>query len=236
MMIDFEFDLNGVFPQWKSFLEQELEKNDYDFLKSSMKFDYEESTILYPEFDKIFEAFRYFDLDQTKVLILGQDPYINEEQAVGLSFSVPLNVKIPPSLKNIYKEISTDMSVDISHRTGDLTDWAKQGVLLLNSILTVQAGHSGSHKDLGWQKLTDAVISKLNELDKPIVYLLWGNYAKEKGSLITNKKQLVLQAGHPSSFSCKLFFNCRHFSKTNEFLVKNNEKQIDWVGENYETN
>ena len=211
-MIDFGFDLDGVLPQWKSFLEQELGKNNYDFLKGSMKFDYEEDTVLYPEFGKIFEAFRYFDLDQSKVLILGQDPYINEEQAVGLSFSVPPNVKIPPSLKNIYKEISTDLSVDINRRTGDLTDWAKQGVLLLNSILTVQAGHSGSHKGLGWQKLTDAVISKLNELDKPIVYLLWGNYAKEKGSLITNKKQLVLRASHPSPFSASSgFFGCKHF-------------------------
>lgn len=232
-MIDFEFDLDGVLPQWKSFLEEELEKNDYDFLKSSMKFDYEENTILYPEFDKIFEAFRYFDLDQTKVVILGMDPYINEGQAMGLSFSVPPNVKIPPSLKNIYKEIATDRSVDINHRTGDLTDWAKQGVLLLNSILTVEAGHSGSHKGLGWQKLTDAVISKLNELDRPIVYLLWGNYAKEKGSLITNKKQLTLQSQHPSPFSASSgFFGCKHFSKTNEFLIKNGEKEINWAGEN----
>jgi uracil-DNA glycosylase len=232
MMIDFEFDLSNVLPQWKLFLEQELNCSDYDFLKSSMKFDCEEGTILYPKFDKIFEAFRYFDLDQTKVVILGMDPYINEGQAMGLSFSVPPNVKIPPSLKNIYKEIETDLALDISHRTGDLTDWTKQGVLLLNSILTVQKGFSGSHKGLGWQKLTDAVISKLNELNKPIVYLLWGNYAKEKGSLITNKKQLVLRASHPSPFSASNgFFGCKHFSKTNEFLIKNSEKEIDWVGE-----
>ena len=231
-MIDFEFDLDGVFPQWKSFLEQELKKQQYDFLKGSMKFDYEEDTVLYPEFDKIFEAFRYFDIDQTRVVILGMDPYINEGQAMGLSFSVPPNVKIPPSLKNIYKEIATDLGVDINHRSGDLTDWTKQGVLLLNSILTVQAGHSGSHKDLGWQQLTDAVISKLNELDKPIVYLLWGNYAKEKGSLITNKKQIKYCSPHPSPFSASSgFFGCKHFSKTNEFLIKNDEKQIDWVGE-----
>ena len=231
-MIDFEFDLDGVLPQWKLFLKQELNHIDYDFLKSSMKFDYEENTTLYPEFDKIFEAFRYFDLDQTKVVILGMDPYINEGQAMGLSFSVPPNVKIPPSLKNIYKEIATDMSVDISHRTGDLTDWTKQGVLLLNSILTVQAGHSGSHKGLGWQKLTDAVISKLNELNKPIVYLLWGNYAKAKGSLITNKKQMRICGSHPSPFSASSgFFGGKYFSKTNEFLIKNGEKQIDWIGE-----
>lgn len=231
-MIEFQFDLNGVFPRWKSFLEQELNHTDYDFLKSSMKFDYEEGIILYPEFNKIFEAFRYFDLDQTKVVILGMDPYINEGQAMGLSFSVPPNVKIPPSLKNIYKEIETDLGVDINHRTGDLTDWTKQGVLLLNSILTVQKGFSGSHKGLGWQKLTDAVISKLNELDKPIVYLLWGNYAKEKGALITNKKQLKLQCPHPSPFSASSgFFDCKHFSKTNEFLIKNGEKKIDWIGE-----
>lgn len=225
------FDLNNVYNGWKNIILEEEKKDYMILLKESIEFDYSEGIVLYPSFDKIFEAFRYFDINDTKVVILGMDPYINEGQAMGLSFSVPKNQKIPPSLKNIYKEIETDLGIDMKHRSGDLTDWAKQGVLLLNSILTVQKGHSGSNKDIGWQKLTDAIISKLNEMDKPLVFMLWGNFAKSKGVLLNNPKHLVLQSGHPSPYSSHLFFGNHHFGKTNDFLVKNGEKQIDWIGE-----
>lgn len=225
------FTLDQIFPVWKSILETELNSLNGIQLEKYLTESLNEGNIIYPSFDKVFEAFRFFDLNDTKVVIIGMDPYFNENQAMGLSFSVPSTTKIPPSLKNIYKEIQTDLCVDISHRTGDLTDWAKQGVLLLNSVLTVQKGHAGSNSGIGWQTLTDAIISKLNELDKPIVFLLWGNYAKQKMSLLTNKKHLSLVAVHPSPFSASNgFFGCKHFSKTNEFLVKNGQKEINWVG------
>lgn len=226
-----DFNLGNVYDGWKNILLEEEKKDYVKFIKEVIASCYEEKKIIYPSFDKIFEAFRYFDVNDTKVIILGMDPYINEGQAMGLSFSVPKNQKIPPSLKNIYKEIETDIGVDMKSQSGDLTDWAKQGVLLLNSILTVGATMSGSHKDIGWQKLTDAIILKLNELDKPLVFMLWGNFAKSKSVLLNNPKHLTLQSGHPSPFSSHLFFGNHHFSKTNQFLIKNGENPIDWVGE-----
>ena len=161
-------------------------------------------------------------------MILGQDPYHGVGEANGLSFSVNKNIKLPPSLKNIYKELLNDLGID-NGNNGDLTPWANQGVLLLNSILTVEKDKPASHKNLGWEIFTDAIIKKLNQKKEPIVFILWGNFAKSKISLITNPNHYIISSSHPSPFSCNYgFFGSRPFSKTNEFLKKNNQKEINW--------
>ncbi len=175
----------------------------------------------------IFNAFKYTSYKDVKVVILGQDPYINENQAHGLSFSVQRGVVAPPSLKNIYKEIKDDIGIDMDNH-GELTAWARQGVLLLNTTLTVRERKSNSHKGQGWEIFTDNVIKLLNEKEEPIVFLLWGNHAKSKESLITNNKHFILKASHPSPLAGGAFFGCKHFSKTNEFLKNNGTNVIDW--------
>ena len=174
-------------------------------------------SIIYPPFYK-----------NTKVVIMGQDPYHGEKEAMGLSFSVDKSVKIPPSLKNIYKELYDDLGIKPSIY-GDLTKWAKEGVLLLNSVLTVKKDMPASHRNIGWEPMTDYIIKVLNAKETPVVFILWGNFAKSKASLITNKKHLVITSAHPSPFSCRYgFFGSKPFSKTNNFLIKNNIKPIDW--------
>ena len=169
------------------------------------------------------------DYNDVKVVILGQDPYHGIGEANGLAFSVNDGVKIPPSLKNIYKELHDDLGVEIPN-TGNLESWAKEGVLLLNSVLTVEKDKPASHKNIGWETFTDSIIKKLNERDKPIVFILWGNFAKSKKELITNPKHLVLTSSHPSPFSVNYgFFGSKPFSKTNEFLRRNGIKEIDWT-------
>jgi uracil-DNA glycosylase len=191
------------------------------------------TAVIYPPADDIFNAFNFTPLSQVKVLILGQDPYHEQNQAHGLSFSVPESQKdIPPSLQNIYKELQSDCGCYIPNN-GYLKKWAKQGVLLLNTVLTVRAHQANSHQGKGWEQFTDAVIQAVNAQDRPIVYMLWGNPAQRKIPMLTNPKHLVLKAPHPSPLSAyRGFFGCKHFSQANDFLEKNGLTPIDWQIEN----
>lgn len=184
--------------------------------------------IIFPPKDHIFEALNLTSFKDTKVVIVGQDPYHGEGEAHGLSFSVQKGVKVPPSLQNIYKELFDDLGIPPKN-DGDLSGWAHEGVLLLNAVLTVVKDTPASHRKLGWERLTDYIIRLLNEKEEPVVFILWGNFAKEKMRLITNSKHLVITSPHPSPFSARYgFFGSKPFSKTNEFLRKNNLKEIDW--------
>lgn len=188
--------------------------------------------VVYPPSDDIFNAYHLTKLSDVKVVIIGQDPYHEPGQAHGLSFSVKPDVEIPPSLVNIYKELNTDLGCYIPNH-GYLEKWAKQGVLLLNAVLTVRAHAANSHKGFGWEKFTDATIRILNEQERPIVYLLWGRNARDKKAMLNNPKQLVLESVHPSPLSAyNGFFGCKHFSKANEFLRINGVAEIDWQIDN----
>lgn len=211
---------------WDIVLKDEMEKQYFKYIKEFVKEERLSKTI-YPPAKDLFNAFKLTDFNDIKVVILGQDPYHGENEANGLSFSVNEGIKLPPSLKNIYKELYDDLG--ITKTTGDLTSWANQGVLLLNSVLTVLKDTPTSHSKIGWQEYTDAIIKKLNEREKPIVFILWGNYARSKKNLITNKRHYIIESPHPSPFSANSgFFGSRPFSKTNEFLKKNNIKEIEW--------
>ena len=189
--------------------------------------EYDIKTI-YPPKDYIFNALKLTSYKDTKVVIVGQDPYHGEHQAHGLSFSVQKGIKVPPSLQNIYKELYDDLGVPIRN-DGDLTGWAKQGVLLLNAVLTVEKDKAASHRNWGWELLTDYIIKVLNMKEEPVVFILWGNFAKEKAKLITNPHHYIITSPHPSPFSAYSgFFGSKPFSKTNNYLVKNNLKSIDW--------
>lgn len=189
--------------------------------------EYDIKTI-YPPKDYIFNALKLTSYKDTKVVIVGQDPYHGEHQAHGLSFSVQKGVKVPPSLQNIYKELYDDLGVPIRN-DGDLTGWEKQGVLLLNAVLTVEKDKAASHRNWGWELLTDYIIKVLNMKEEPVVFILWGNFAKEKAKLITNPHHYIITSPHPSPFSAYSgFFGSKPFSKTNDYLVKNNLKSIDW--------
>ena len=212
---------------WQDFFEKETKKDYYLKLRTFLKNEYSNYTI-YPPMGEIFNAFKITPLSKVKVVILGQDPYYNQGQAMGLSFSVKDGIKPPPSLVNIYREISNDLNQEINISSGNLTRWAEQGVFLLNTTLTVRDGEPLSHKGHGWEIFTDNVIRALNENDNPKVFLLWGNNAKAKKNLITNKNHLILEAGHPSPLSVRYFYGCKHFSKTNDFLIKNGLKPIKW--------
>ena len=216
---------------WQDLLEEEFNKDYYLTLRSFLTKEYKENTI-YPDKYDIFNALHFTPYKNVKVVILGQDPYHGPNQAHGLSFSVNPNVAIPPSLLNIYKELKSDLGCYIPNN-GYLKKWADQGVLLLNTVLTVRAHQANSHQGKGWEKFTDAVIRALNEQDRPIVFFLWGRPAQTKLSMLNNKKHLILTAPHPSPLSAyRGFFGCRHFSRANEFLVANGEKPIDWQIEN----
>lgn len=183
---------------------------------------------IYPPKDYIFNALKLTSYKDTKVVIVGQDPYHGEGEAHGLSFSVQKGVKIPPSLKNIYKELYSDLGI-VPENNGDLSKWAKQGVLLLNSVLTVEKDKAASHRNIGWDALTDYIIKLLNLKEEPIVFILWGNFAKKKAKLITNPKHLIITSAHPSPLSASRgFFGSKPFSKANNFLVNNKLKPIDW--------
>lgn len=213
---------------WDKLLIKEWEKEYYQKLRAILKHEYSTTTI-YPNMHDIFNALKYVDYESCKVVIIGQDPYHGEGQAHGLSFSVKPGVKVPPSLKNIYKEIEDDIGSPQPQNNGDLTRWARQGVLLLNAVLTVRAGLANSHAKIGWQNLTDQIIKILNQREKPMVFLLWGAYAGRKQELITNPVHLTLKAAHPSPLSASRgFFGCRHFSKTNQFLAKTGQTPIKW--------
>ena len=212
---------------WKAILKQEFKKSYWEELTEFVRQQYLSSKV-YPPAKNIFRAFDLCPLDKVKVVIVGQDPYHGEKQANGLSFAVNDGITLPPSLKNIYKEIQNDLGI-IPLPSGDLSRWAAQGVLMLNSVLTVAAGNPASHKEKGWETFTDAVIKTLNENSQNIVYLLWGKYAQAKGEVIDRKKNLVLTSGHPSPYSAHLFFGNHHFSKCNEYLREHNIEVISWM-------
>lgn len=213
--------------KWDEILKEEFEKEYYLKLRNFLAYEYKNYKI-HPDMYDIFNALKYTSYENVKVVLLGQDPYHGVNQAHGLCFSVQRGVPQPPSLKNIFKELNEDLGCAIpSH--GNLTKWASEGVLMLNTVLTVREGNANSHAKKGWEKLTDAIICKLNEREKPIVFILWGRNAHSKTSLITNSNHLILKCAHPSPLSAyNGFFGCRHFSKTNEFLKKNGMKPIDW--------
>lgn len=217
---------------WLPALKPEFAKQYYKELYDFVKEEYSSQTI-YPPINDIFNAFNFTPLSKVKVLLLGQDPYHGEHQAHGLSFSVlPEQKDIPPSLQNIYKELKDDLGCEIPNN-GYLKKWADQGVLLLNTVLTVRAHQANSHQGRGWEKFTNAVIQAVNEQDRPIVYLLWGKPAQSKASMLTNPKHLILKAPHPSPLSAfRGFFGCKHFSQANEFLKANGVEPIDWQIEN----
>ena len=213
--------------KWDSILNEEYNKEYFKNLIDFIKQEYKNKTI-YPKQNEVFNAFRYTDFDNVKVVILGQDPYHGPNQAEGLSFSVSNEVLKPPSLKNIFKELESDLGIPFP-KDNSLKPWAKQGVLLLNAVLTVEEHKPTSHKDKGWEIFTDNVIKTLNKREKPIVFILWGAYARAKKEYITNPKHYIIESAHPSPFSDRNgFFGSKPFSKTNEFLKKNNIKEIDW--------
>ena len=212
---------------WTKLLQPEFSKDYFIRLSSSVNQAYLNSTV-FPPAKQVFDAFQLCDLPTLKVVIIGQDPYHGPGQANGLSFSVNTGIRIPPSLKNIFKELQTDVPGFTPPESGNLQAWAKQGVLLLNAVLTVEAGKPGSHKAFGWEQFTDALISLLSQEKENLVFLLWGNYAIGKSPLINQQKHLVLTAAHPSPLARGAFFGCKHFSKTNNYLVSKGLSPINW--------
>ena len=213
---------------WKEVLSDEFEKPYFQEMAAFLHQRKEQGAVIYPRGKDIFKAFELTPFDRVKVVILGQDPYHNPGQAMGLSFSVPDEVAAPPSLKNIFKEIESDLGVRLSGRH-NLEKWALQGVLMLNATLTVEAGQANSHSRIGWQTFTDRVIEKLSQEREGIVFLLWGRFAREKKALIDSAKHLVLEAAHPSPLAGGAFFGCRHFSKANQWLASRGQEPIDWT-------
>lgn len=212
---------------WDNILKDEINKDYFRKLIDFINKEYSTKTI-YPKKTEIFKAFRNTSYEDTKVVILGQDPYHEENQAEGLAFSVKVGVQKPPSLNNIFKELHDDLGYSIP-KNGSLVSWTREGVLLLNTVLTVEATKAASHKDLGWETFTDAVISKLNEKNTPIVFILWGSFARSKKKLITNKIHYIVESAHPSPLSAyNGFFGSKPFSKTNNFLKSKGMKEISW--------
>ena len=223
--------MGAIQNDWLTPLSPEFKKPYYAKLYKTIREEYSTRQI-FPPADEIFTAFELTPLSEVKVVIIGQDPYHGDGQAHGLCFSVKPDIETPPSLVNIYKELSTDLGCYIPNN-GYLTKWAKQGVLLLNTVLTVRAHQANSHRGIGWEEFTDAAIRILNEQDRPIVYLLWGKPAQMKKSMLNNPKHLILEAPHPSPLSAyRGFFGCQHYSKTNEYLKENGLAPIDWQIEN----
>ncbi len=219
--------MGAITNDWAEKLKPEFSKPYYRDLYNRVRDEYSRYQI-FPPADDIFNAFHFTPLSEVKVVILGQDPYHNVGQAHGLCFSVKPDVEIPPSLVNIYKELNEDLGCRIPNN-GYLTKWAKQGVMMLNTVLTVRAHQANSHHDIGWEQFTDAAIRILNEVDRPIVYMLWGSPAQRKASMLNNPKHLILKAPHPSPLSAyRGFFGCRHFSQANAFLQENGLEPIDW--------
>ena len=213
---------------WKEILKTEFTKPYFLQIPLHLKTERSQGKIIYPPGSLIFNAFNTTPFDKVKVVILGQDPYHGPGQAHGLCFSVPNGIPPPPSLVNIFKELQTDIGINIPNH-GNLTHWAEQGVFLLNASLTVRAGEPMSHSKIGWAEFTDTVIKKISELKKNVVFLLWGKFAQEKKVLIDETKHLILKAAHPSPLSASSgFFGCHHFSKTNEYLMRNGIDPIDW--------
>ncbi len=224
--------MSKITNDWSEIVHEEVKKPYYKDLFCFVKSEYSKA-VIYPPADDIFNAMHFTPLREVKVLILGQDPYHGENQAHGLSFSVlPTQREIPPSLQNIYKELQEDMGCYLPNN-GYLRKWADQGVLLLNTVLTVRAHQANSHRGHGWEQFTDAIIQAVNNMDRPIVFMLWGKPAQSKIPMLNNPKHLILTAPHPSPLSAyRGFFGCQHFSKANEFLIANGVEPIDWQIEN----
>lgn len=212
---------------WNDALRSEFEKPYFASLVRFLHSEKDAGAVIYPPGSKIFKAFELTPVQDVKVVILGQDPYHQPGQAMGLSFSVPENVPAPPSLKNIFKEIENDLGIRMSGRP-NLEAWARQGVLLLNAILTVRADQAASHSRIGWEEFTDAVIKYLNDNCDGIVFMLWGNFARSKSALIDTHRHYVLEAAHPSPLARGAFFGCRHFSKANDILIREGKTPINW--------
>lgn len=215
-------------PSWGTVLQNEFDKPYFQELAAYLHKEKSEGKTVYPPGSLIFNAFALTPFDKVRVVLLGQDPYHNPGQAEGLSFSVPQGVALPPSLRNVYKEIEDDLHVNLEGKSGSLRGWAAQGVFLLNAILTVRAGQAASHGKIGWQEFTDCVISTVSARKEHVVFLLWGNYARSKKALIDPSRHLILEAAHPSPLAGGAFFGCRHFSKTNGYLSAHGEAPIDW--------
>jgi uracil-DNA glycosylase len=223
----------NIEPEWGVVLSDFFSTDKFIELSDFVRKEYQ-SKAIYPRPENLFKAFWLTPFSKVKVVILGQDPYHGPKQAHGLCFSVPGGIPVPPSLQNIYKEIEKDLDVKIDFKSGSLEGWANQGVFLLNAILTVVAGSPASHRAKGWEEFTDYVIKTISDRKENIVFLLWGNYARGKRYLIDANKHLVLEAPHPSPFSAYSgFFGCRHFSKANEYLRENGQKDIDWQSQSF---
>lgn len=219
----------SIEPSWKEKLKDEFEKPYFAELAAFVKDEYKSATV-YPSPKFLFRAFELTPFEKVKVVILGQDPYHGKGQANGLCFAVNDGEKLPPSLQNIFKEIESDLEKPIKNRSGDLSRWAEQGVLLLNATLTVRAATPGSHQNKGWEQFTDAVIRILSKEREHLVFILWGNYARAKGASIDRTKHLVIESPHPSPFSAyNGFFGSKPFSKTNEYLEKQGKEPVDWL-------
>ncbi|HEV7449409.1 MAG TPA: uracil-DNA glycosylase [Candidatus Paceibacterota bacterium] len=215
-------------PSWKEALKEEFGKEYFVKLTEFVKNEYKSGTV-YPPPKFIFRAFELTPFDKVKVVILGQDPYHGPGQANGLSFAVPPEVRLPPSLQNIFKELESDIG-PVNNKTGDLERWAKQGVLMLNATLTVRARTAGSHQNKGWEQFTDAAIKALSDQKEHLVFILWGNYAKQKGAHIDRSKHLVIESAHPSPFAAAHgFFGSKPFSKTNKYLAEHDQKPMTWL-------
>ena len=211
---------------WDIILKDEYEKEYFKNLLNYINEEYNNKTV-YPLKENIFKALEYTDYNDIKVVILGQDPYHGEGEAQGLSFSIPNDIKITPSLRNIFKELKNDLNIERTNT--DLSDWAKQGILLLNAILTVCKDTPLNHKDKGWEIFTDEIIKKINEREDPVIFILWGNYARSKKKLITNKNHYIIESAHPSPLSASRgFFDSKPFSKTNNILISINKESIRW--------
>ena len=212
---------------WQTLLKAEFEQPYFQAITTFIRKEISAGKTIYPPGSLIFNAFNSTPVDKVKVVVLGQDPYIKPGEAMGLSFSVPKGVRVPPSLKNIYKELNEDLGCPIPNH-GDLTKWAEQGVFLLNASLTVERGKSNSHAKCGWHTFTDAVIRNISEAKEGLIFMLWGNFAKKKAALIDPFKHLVLEAAHPSPLAGGAFFGSKHFSKANEYLATQGKETIDW--------
>lgn len=214
-------------PSWNERLKEEFEQPYFKELAEFVRKEYVDETV-YPARKFMFRAFELCPFDQVKVVVLGQDPYHGEGQANGLSFAVNEGERLPPSLVNIFKEVESDLGAPMKHKSGDLSRWAGQGLLLLNATLTVRARMAGSHQGRGWERFTDAAIRALSEKREHLVFILWGNYAKAKGAHIDRAKHCVIESAHPSPFSAARFFGSKPFSKTNDYLIAHGKEPIDW--------
>jgi uracil-DNA glycosylase len=217
----------NISPEWRQALSKEFESPYFDQLSLSLKQAKAEGKTIFPPGPLIFNAYDTVAPDAVKVVILGQDPYHNPGEAMGLSFSVPKGVKVPPSLKNIYKELATDLGCAVPNH-GDLSSWANQGVFLLNAFLTVEKNNAGSHRNSGWHYFTDATIQYLSDHFEHIVFMLWGNFARNKKVLINAAKHLILESAHPSPLAGNAFQGCKHFSQANSYLKAHGRNEINW--------